>query len=140
MRLVSLEPKFVELMPPALAEGTLYVSMTYATTCHLCACGCGNKVVLPLSPAEWRMSFDGESISLSPSIGNWEFPCRSHYWIKDNKIKWAAPWTDSPIAAGRQCDSADIESYFSRNSRAAEPELVSKHDRLIRKLRGRFRR
>lgn len=58
---VALVPEFVELMPTNTAEATLYVSMAYATTVHLCACGCGNKVVLPLGPAEWQMlSYEGE--------------------------------------------------------------------------------
>ncbi|MFC4855982.1 DUF6527 family protein [Actinophytocola glycyrrhizae] len=27
-----------------------------------------------------RRDFNGETVSLSPSIGNWSFPCRSHYY------------------------------------------------------------
>ena len=113
MRRDHIEPEFVEFIPPELSEGKLYVSMIYATTVHLCACGCGNKVVLPLSPAEWQMFFDGEAVSLTPSIGNWEFPCRSHYWITGNAIKWAAPWTKEQIEAGRRRDQADLDSYFT---------------------------
>ena len=74
MKLAAVEPEFVEFIPAGLTEGKLYVSMLYATTVHLCACGCGNKVVLPLSPAEWQLYFDGESVSLTPSVGNWEYP------------------------------------------------------------------
>ena len=70
--------------------------MTYATTTHLCACGCGNKVVLPLSPADWQLYFDGERVSLTPSIGNWQFPCQSHYWIRRNGIFWADRWSEAP--------------------------------------------
>ena len=36
-----------------------------------CCCGCGEEVVTPFSPAQWQMSFDGEAVSLHPSIGNW---------------------------------------------------------------------
>ena len=32
--------------------------------------------------------FDGRTISLNPSIGNWSYPCRSHYWIKGNRVVW----------------------------------------------------
>ena len=102
MKLAAVESEFVEFIPADLTQGKLYVSMLYATTVHLCACGCGNKVVLPLSPAEWQLYFDGESVSLAPSVGNWEYPCRSHYWIRANKIRWAAPWTNAQIAAGRR--------------------------------------
>jgi len=29
-------------------------------------------------------------VSLAPSIGNWSFPCNSHYWITGNEVRWAA--------------------------------------------------
>ena len=73
--------EFVTLAPPVLEPGVLYISMEYATVLHLCCCGCGNQVVTPLAPARWRLTYDGRAVSLSPSIGNHSFPCRSHYWI-----------------------------------------------------------
>jgi hypothetical protein len=118
MKLGTLEPEFVEFVPANLTEGKLYVSMLYATTVHLCASGCGNKVVLPLSPAEWQLYFDGESVSLTPSVGNWEFPCRSHYWIKANKIRWSSVWTDTQIAAGRRRDAEALDEYVARREAA----------------------
>ncbi len=62
--------------------------MEYTVASHLCVCGCGREVVTPIRPSEWNLTFDGETISLHPSIGNWDFPCQSHYWIKRNKIIW----------------------------------------------------
>jgi hypothetical protein len=120
MKLNSIEPEFVEFIPPELSEGTLYVSMIYTTTVHLCGCGCGNKVVLPLSPADWQMYFDGEAVSLTPSVGSWEFPCQSHYWIKGNKIRWAAPWTKEQITAGRRRDAKDLKTYFADRKIASD--------------------
>ncbi|WP_353963011.1 DUF6527 family protein [Streptomyces sp. NBC_00365] len=38
------------------------------------SCGCGRKVVTPLAPQEWKLTLDGVSVSLHPSIGNWSFP------------------------------------------------------------------
>jgi Family of unknown function (DUF6527) len=61
----------------------------YATVIHLCACGRGIKVVTPTSPPEWHLTWGGDAVSLYPSIGNWQFPCRSHYWIRRNRIIWA---------------------------------------------------
>lgn len=61
--------EFVEFVPATLAEGVLYVSLEYGTASHLCCCGCGNKVVTPLSPTDWRMIYDGETVSLDPSMG-----------------------------------------------------------------------
>ena len=118
MRRTSIDHMFVEFIPSELKEGVLYVSVQYATAVHKCACGCGNKVVTPISPADWQLLFDGDSVSLMPSIGNWEFPCRSHYWIKADKIRWAEAWTPEQIAAGRRREARDRERYLA-NRRAA---------------------
>ena len=119
MKRTSLEHEFVEFIPSELQEGVLYVSVQYATAVHRCACGCGNKVVTPISPADWQLLFDGDSVSLMPSIGNWQFPCRSHYWIKSDKVRWAEPWTDAQIAAGRQREARDRARYFASRRASA---------------------
>jgi len=80
--------KFVEKIPDSLLSGVVYISVEYGTAVHKCCCGCGNEVVTPLSPKDWRLTFDGESISLHPSIGNWNFVCKSHYWIINNRVEW----------------------------------------------------
>jgi hypothetical protein len=77
--------QFVGYMPDEFRQGILYVSMRGKIVIHLCACGCGEKVVTPISPNDWKLTFDGETISLCPSIGNWDFPCKSHYWIRNNR-------------------------------------------------------
>ena len=53
-----------------MAEGRLYVSMTLAVAGHLCCCGCKTEVFTPLSPTDWTLIYDGDTISLDPSIGN----------------------------------------------------------------------
>ena len=93
--------RFVTSVPYDLEPGVLYVSIDYDTTIHLCACGCRNQVVLPLHPTAWRITYDGETVSMSPSVGNWSFPCRSHYWIERGRIRWAPAWTEAQITAGR---------------------------------------
>jgi len=133
MRTDTFEPRFVELIPGDIEAGTLYVSMTYATTVHLCACGCGNKVVLPLSPAEWRLTFDGESVSISPSVGNWEYPCRSHYVIRKNRVRWASAWTDEQVRAGRERDQRDLDIYFQQKSAGRADSRLGKLKKRLRK-------
>jgi hypothetical protein len=86
--MLQLDHKFVELLPDQLEAGVLYVCMQYATASHKCCCGCGRDVVTPISPTDWQMTFDGRSISLTPSIGNWSYPCRSHYWIQRSNVMW----------------------------------------------------
>ncbi|WP_010217743.1 DUF6527 family protein [Pseudomonas syringae group genomosp. 3] len=106
MTIKSLTPQFVESFPSKLQPGELYLAMDFATAAHLCACGCGNKVITPFSPTDWQMSFDGETVSLKPSIGNWSFKCRSHYWVRSGRIEWAGDMSQEAINAGRKRDAA----------------------------------
>ena len=92
---------FVESFPESLEEGKLYVSMQYASVAHLCACGCGNEIVTPIRKRGWKLTFDGESITLLPSIGSHNLDCKSHYFIKENEIRWAGRLSGEAITAGR---------------------------------------
>ena len=89
MKASELRPEYVDLMPKVIEEGVLYISKKYGTAVHKCCCGCGQKVVTPLKPTEWSLSVSTGGVSLPPSIGNWSFPCRSHYWIRDNRVVWS---------------------------------------------------
>lgn len=89
------EHRFVRHVPEVLEPRVLYISIEFASAIHLCACGCGHQVVTPLSPSDWRMEFDGESVSLNPSIGNWAFECQSHYFIRRDAVVWLPEWDDS---------------------------------------------
>lgn len=120
--------RFVEAAPDHLDPNVLYVSIEFATVMHLCLCGCGSEVVTPLSPNDWKLTFDGESISLYPSIGNWSFPCRSHYWIRRNLIEWAPAWSYEEISKGRM-ENQKIESRPDGNSNwGGTAELPSSND------------
>lgn len=101
----KLTHRFSEYIPDELEEDVLYISVSFATATHLCCCGCGGEVVTPLTPADWSLIFDGESVSLTPSIGNWSFACRSHYWIRRNQVVWAPEWSESQVALGRLEDA-----------------------------------
>ncbi len=107
-----LRHEFVEYIPSNLEDGTLYVSFAYTTAVHKCCCGCGNEVVTPLSPTDWKITFDGESISLDPSIGNWSFDCKSHYVIENGTVRWANRWSREQIHAGRAHDRLAKQRYF----------------------------
>jgi len=125
----TIRHEFVEFVPDQLVDGTLYVSLTYATAVHQCFCGCGRRVVTPLSPTDWELSFDGKSVSLYPSIGSWALPCRSHYWITENEVEWAGTWSREQIDAERKADRLAKDRYFRRrqmSKAAALPEPDSK--------------
>jgi hypothetical protein len=79
--------EFVESFPSPLVPGVLYISTTYSTAGHLCACGCGREIVTKLSPARYKVVFDGD-ISLSPSVAATALPCNSHYFITRGEVDW----------------------------------------------------
>ncbi len=108
-----LEPVFSEYIPRDLAPGTLYISLDYATSSHLCACGCGNRVITPLSPADWILTFDG-TVTLDPSIGNGQMPCRSHYFIHRNQVVWARTMSQKRIAANLTRDEQERETHYNK--------------------------
>ncbi len=109
---ITLKHEFVEFIPEELKPGRVYISIRFATVSHLCVCGCQNKVVTPLTPTDWRLIFDGKTISLDPSIGNWSFACQSHYWIRNNRVRWAPKWSQKQIDRGRSRDQSAKEKYL----------------------------
>jgi hypothetical protein len=111
-REIVLKHEFVEFVPDALERGTIYISIRFATATHLCCCGCGNKVVTPIRPTDWKLIFDGKTVSLDPSIGNWSFACQSHYWIRNSRVRWAPAWSREQIERGRIHDRYAKEDYF----------------------------
>lgn len=99
-------------MPAALEEGVLYVTDEFETAAHLCACGCRSKVRTPLGPTEWSVREDQDGPTLRPSIGNWQRPCRSHYWIIDGAVVWSTKWSSSRIEDGRTFEQQRREAYY----------------------------
>lgn len=82
---VDVTPVFVEFIPRELEPGKIYISMLYHTAVHACLCGCGERTVTPLIEGQWTLIESEGKISLDPSIGNFNLPCMSHYFIKNNK-------------------------------------------------------
>ncbi|WP_373016143.1 DUF6527 family protein [Mucilaginibacter sp.] len=89
LKKVIISHKYVDLMPPydEMLQDIIYISLPYKTAIHRCLCGCGEKTVTPLKEGYgWQLSVnhkDGK-ISLSPSIGNYNFECKSHYIITNS--------------------------------------------------------
>lgn len=94
IRVSELQPIFIEHFPDQMESGVLYVSMKYAICAHLCACGCGEKVITPISPEQWKFVYNGVNVTLYPSIGNYALACQSHYFITDGKVVWVGEKSD----------------------------------------------
>ena len=103
-KLTSIKHRFVTEIPETIEPGILYISIEFGTMIHLCCCGCNNEVVSPLGLTDWGFAYDGSSITVSPSVGNWNFPCKSHYRIIKNFVVWKRQWTHAEIQAGRTRD------------------------------------
>ena len=113
MRSIVLAHEFVRVIPEKLESRKLYVSMDYATAVHKCCCGCGREVVTPLSPTDWKLIYDGMSISLYPSIGNWSFECQSHYWIDRSTVTWAGRWSRKRIETNRAHERIEKDMHYA---------------------------
>jgi len=109
---MKIELQRVHYIPKELKPGVLYVSEEFCTAAHLCACGCGSKVRTPLGPTEWFLKESNNGPTLRPSVGNWQLPCQSHYWISQGRIKWSKKWTPDEIAKGRRKEHARRCVYY----------------------------
>ncbi len=112
MKVDEFTHEFVEYLPNETKEGILYVSIPFATVAHRCACGCGSEVVTPLGRTDWKLIFDGESVSLYPSIGSWNLPCRSHYWLRGNRVHWSPKWTKEEVESARAAQQYEKQQQF----------------------------
>jgi len=109
----TLKHEFIEFVPDVLEDGVLYISVLHCSAIHKCVCGCGNEVVTPISPDDWQLYFNGKTVSLKPSIGNWNFDCKSHYWITNNEIKYASSWKDYQLGLEKKNEAKNKRKLFS---------------------------
>jgi Family of unknown function (DUF6527) len=126
MKLHQVQHKFVEFIPEKLEPGQLYISFEYNTANHLCACGCGNEVVTIIGPADSSIIYNGHGVSISTSIGNSNFPCKSHYWISENRVVWERRMTLQLTALSRARDkAAKVSLHGEAGVAAAARSLAS---------------
>ncbi|RYD72800.1 MAG: hypothetical protein EOP84_22555 [Verrucomicrobiaceae bacterium] len=112
----------VHYMPKEVEPGVLYVSEEFGTAAHLCACGCGSKIRTPLGLTEWTVTETCDGPSLTPSIGNWQQACQSHYWIDRGEVLWSEKWTTEQVIAGRYREEKRRQNYYETiNRRRAGP-------------------
>lgn len=128
MRDKILKHRFVESFPETLAPGVLYASLEYGSVAHSCCCGCGEEVVTPLTPTDWNITYDGETVTLHPSVGNWTLPCRSHYVIRRNRVFEAPPWSDEEVAEERRRDRLAKAAHYGPAAPAEADAAATVHD------------
>lgn len=112
--MATIKHEFVTYIPEELTDNVLYISIEYCVAAHKCFCGCGNKVVTPLSPVGWAINFNGETVSLYPSIGSWNLECQSHYFITKNKVEWSKKWSKEEIKGVRLNDKEALKDHYQK--------------------------
>lgn len=126
--------KFVKAFPDKLDDDILYVSVEFGTAAHRCFCGCGSEVYTRFSPRDWSMKFNGETVSISPSIGNWSFACQSHYILDGGRVHWADKWSRERIELGRLLDRERKKQHYKGappTSAPAQPGRQAARDGLL---------
>ena len=79
-------------------------------------------------------------MSLSPSVGNWNYACQSHYWISRSQVIEAKKFDSRTIQAVQRRDRRDMDQYIERtnatatNSKLKKPSLFDKLTNWLKKV------
>jgi hypothetical protein len=101
----------VERFPEKIEAWNLYWSKEFEMSAHLCACGCGDRIYLPVGPVDYSITLDPNGPTLRPSVGNWNV-CNAHYLITDGAVQWAGKWSAQQIDAARAHEDARRAAYY----------------------------
>lgn len=113
----------IERFPKVPEPGMLYWSKEFEISGHLCACGCGDFIQLPITPVDFRITMSAKGPTLRPSVGNWNV-CDAHYYITNGEVQWLPKLTPAQIAAGRAHEDARREAYYQPAPRSVVHILV----------------
>ena len=64
-----------------MLDNVICISDEFQIAEHKCICGCGTLISTPLNKNDWKYNINKhtDSISMQPSIGNFQIPCNTHY-------------------------------------------------------------
>lgn len=123
----------VDRFPDTFQPGKLYWSKEFEISAHLCACGCGDVIYLPVGPVDYSITIHEKGPTLRPSVGNWNV-CDAHYFITKGEVQWTEKWTPEQIAIGRAQEDARRDAYYATPPRSAVQILIDWGHRLLRFL------
>ena len=135
MKCTEISYEIVNYIPEIIEEGIVYISEPYKTAVHKCCCGCGEEVVTPLTPTDWKATITHNRLTLYPSIGNWSFACQSHYWIREGRIIWSTQLSAHQINRIRQADSELKADYFQKVNNARRSPILKLIDEVVQKFK-----
>lgn len=124
----------VERFPDRIEPGKLYWSKEFEISAHLCACGCGDVVYLPVGPVDYSITLDPNGPTLRPSVGNWNV-CNAHYLITNGAVQWAGKWTPEQISAARAREDALRAAHYAPPPETL-PRKLLRYARVVLRLIG----
>ena len=78
---------------------------------------------MKIGPAKWQLSTTSNGrITLYPSVGNWKYACKSHYWIEKNRVIDAGQMEEYEIEAVQRRDRRDRKRYIAKANAKSEQE------------------
>lgn len=126
--------RLVERIPNILQEGIVYHTEEFELAGLLCACGCGHRITL-LVPDSHRVSDERGYATIWPSIGVFDAPCKSHYFINAGEIQWRPAFSASQVSNIMQ---AQIARHVARDTASASwlARIKAAATRLIARIRS----
>ncbi|MGX9120463.1 DUF6527 family protein [Mesorhizobium sp. BHbsci] len=105
----------VDRIPSQMREGIVYHTEEFELAGLLCACGCGHRITL-LVPDSHNVWDEGGYVTIRPSIGVFDAPCKSHYIISAGDVQWLPGFSG---AHASEIMHAQIAPHVARD---AKPE------------------
>ncbi|MDY0885383.1 DUF6527 family protein [Dongia soli] len=103
----------VERIPNQLREGVVYHSEEFELAALLCVCGCGHRITL-LVPDSHQVTSSNRLATIRPSIGVFDAPCKSHFFITAGKVDLLPAFTDAQAASIMR---SQIDRHVARDAR-----------------------
>ena len=112
----------VERIPREMADSVVYHTEEFELAGLLCACGCGHRVTL-LVPDSHQVWNEGGYATVSPSVGVFDAPCKSHFFIRCGNVKMLPAFT---AAHAGEIMRAQVARHVARDARPVPWRLRAK--------------
>lgn len=94
-----------------MEPGVVFHSEEFELAGLLCACGCGHRITL-LVPDSHEIIDQAGWATVRPSIGVFDAPCKSHFFIHNGNVAWMPAFSGSQAASIMQ---AQIARHVARD-------------------------
>lgn len=105
--------RLVERIPAQMQEGVVYHTEEFELAGLLCACGCGHRITL-LVPDSHQVLNVGGYATITPSVGVFDAPCKSHFIISAGDVSWLPAFTGAQAA---RIMHAQITRHVARDAK-----------------------